>query len=199
MSTKLILIRHGETGWNAQKRYCGFKDVNLSARGKLQAKLLSKRLKLENIHKVYASDRKRALETAKILFKDVKVEKIPDLREIHFGCFEGLTHRKIMRKYQEVYSRWLKEPFNIRIPRGEDLTDFRKRVVAALKKIIERNPDKTIAVVCHGGTIGVFLTYILKTKDFWKKIPHAASLSIFECRNNKVKIRLFNDTSHLHG
>lgn len=199
MATKLILIRHGETAWNTQKRYCGFKDVCLSAKGKLQAKLLSKRLKAENVNKVYASDRKRALETAKIIFKDLKVEKIPDLREIHFGCFEGLTYREIMGKYPKVYGRWLKKPFSIRIPRGENLADFRKRVVSALKKIISLNPNKTIAVVCHGGTIGIFLTHILKTKDFWKNVPHAASLSIFECKNSKIKIGLFNDISHLNG
>jgi len=197
MATKLILIRHGETAWNTRKRYCGFKDVRLSAKGKLQVKLLSERLKAENINKVYASDRKRALETAKIIFRDLKVEKIPDLREMHFGCFEGLTHREIMRKYPKVYSRWLKGPFDTRIPGGEDLAGFRKRVVLAFKKIISLNPHKTIAVVCHGGTIGIFLAHILKTRDFWKKVPHAASLSIFECKNGKVNIKLFNDILHL--
>lgn len=201
MATKLILIRHGETAWNAQRRYCGFKDVRLSAKGKSQAKLLSKRLKAESINKVYASDRKRALETAKIIFRGYRIEKIPDLGEMHFGCFEGLTYREIMKKYPQVYSRWLRGLFNTRIPGGEDLAGFRKRVVLAFNKIISLNPNKTIAVVCHGGTIGIFLAHILKTKDFWKKVPHAASLSIFECKNSnsksKIKIRLFNDTSHL--
>jgi broad specificity phosphatase PhoE len=197
MATKLILIRHGETAWNAQRRYCGFKDVRLSAKGKLQAELLSKRLKAKNIDKVYTSDRKRALETAKVIFRGYRIKKIPDLGEMHFGCFEGLTYTEIMRKYPQVYARWLKEPYGSRIPGGEDLAGFRKRVTFAFKKIISLNADKTIAVVCHGGTIGIFLSYILKTKDFWKRVPHAASLSILECKNSKIKIRLFNDISHL--
>ena len=197
MATKLILIRHGVTGWNLEKRYCGFKDIILSKQGKKQAEKLRQRLNREKIHKIYSSDKKRAIQTAKITFKGMKVERVADLREMHFGCFEGLTHREIIKKHSRIYKKWLDDPFSIAIPKGEKLSAFKKRVVSTFKKIISSNRNKTIAVVCHGGSISIFMTSILKTKDFWKNIPASGSLSIIEYKNGKPKIRIFNDASHL--
>ena len=121
------------------------------------------------------------------------------MREMHFGILEGLTHDEILKKYPEVYSRWLKNPYSVTIPGGESMPGFKKRIIKALKKIIAGYKDKTVAVVCHGGAISVFITHILKTKDFWRNIPGSASLSIIEYKKKKPKIQLLNDTSHLEG
>ncbi|MFA6217098.1 MAG: histidine phosphatase family protein [Candidatus Omnitrophota bacterium] len=196
-STTLFLIRHGQTAWNFQKKYCGYKDIALNADGKKQAARLSERLKGQLIHKIYASDRKRAIQTAQIIFKDKEIEKIPDLREMHFGCFEGLKHKQIMKKYTTLYSRWLNDPFSVAIPRGEKVTDFRKRVVKAIKNIVAANTNKTIAVVCHGGTISIYITYLLKTRDFWKQIPRSTAISIIVYTDKTARIKIFNDTKHL--
>ncbi len=197
MPTKLILIRHGETLWNLKKRYCGFRDIGLSAKGKKQAICLKKRLNSCDIYRVYASDRKRAIQTAKIIFAGIKIHKIPNLKEMHFGIFEGLNYREIMKKYPKIYNAWLRRPFGVVIPKGESSISFRKRVTQALKKIISANKNKTIAVVCHGGSISTFITGILKSNDFWKHIPHAASINIIEEKNNSLKVKVFNDTTHL--
>ncbi|MDD2688800.1 MAG: histidine phosphatase family protein [Candidatus Omnitrophica bacterium] len=199
MPTKLILIRHGQTAWNLQKRYCGLKDIGLSYKGKKQVLALRNRLAGEKIHKIYSSDKKRTIQTAKIIFQGSSVEKITDLREMNFGCFEGFTHREITKIYPGVYQRWLKDPFSTAVPGGERLINFKKRVVRALKKIIIENKNMTTAVVCHGGVISIFLTSILKSKDFWGQIPGAASLSIVEFSNGKAEIKLFNDIAHLNG
>jgi len=198
MATKLILIRHGETDLNLKKRYCGFLDIDINAKGRKQASKLCKRLNAEKIDKAYSSDRKRALHTAKIIFRKIKIEKIPGLREMHFGIFEGLTYKQIMEKYPLVYTRWLKQPYSLTIPKGEGLPGFKKRVIAALTKITRLNKNKTIAVVAHGGVISAFLNHILKSKDFWGHIPNSGSLSIIEYRNARPKIKLFNDTVHLN-
>lgn len=198
MPTKLILIRHGVTEWNLSKRYCGSMDIGLSMQGRKQAKGLYKKLKGQKIHKVYSSTAKRAIQTAKIVFKGFRIQKAPDLKEIDFGCFEGLTYGQIMERYKKVYKKWLDNPFSTTIPKGEDLRCFRKRVAGALNKIILANPDKTVAVVSHGGAISIFITHILKSaKDFWKKIPDAASISIIEYRNGKPNLKLFNDCQYL--
>jgi alpha-ribazole phosphatase len=196
-STTLLLIRHGQTAWNSQKKYCGHKDIALNTTGKKQAALLRARLKDKPIHKIYASDKLRALQTAQIIFKGKTIEQITDLREMHFGCFEGLKHRQIMKKYTALYSAWLKDPFSVSIPKGEKVTDFRKRVVKAIKKIVVENANKTIAIVCHGGTISIYITHLLKTRDFWKQIPRSTAVSIIDYRNNKPEIKVFNDTGHL--
>jgi broad specificity phosphatase PhoE len=175
MPTRLILIRHGSTDFNLEKRYSGFIDIGLNDKGKKEARTLYERLKQEKIDKVYTSDRKRAIQTAKIIFKDIKIKKIPDLRELHFGCFEGLTHEEIMEKHSRVYKKWLNDHFCVAIPGGEDLNDFRKRIINAIKKIISLNRDKTVAVVCHGGSISMLTG----------KIPAPGSLTIIEYKNGK--------------
>lgn len=168
-------------------------------RGRKQAEKLSQRLKNELVHKVYSSDRKRALQSAEIIFKGAKIEKVGDLREMSFGIFEGRSYKEILRKQPLLYKKWLKRPFNVTIPGGENPMDFKKRIMRAFKKITLRNKGKTVAVVCHGGTISVILNYSLKSKDFWKRIPASASLNIIEYKNSRVKLTLFNDTLHLDG
>ena len=199
MSTKLIIIRHGETDWNLNKRYCGFRDVSLNATGRSQAKSLCRRLKREKIKvdKVYTSNMKRAVETAKIIFGRIKMEAVPGLREMHFGVFEGFTHKEITAKYADVYTKWLDDPFSVTVPRGESMLKFKKRIVVAFKKIISTGKGKTTAVVCHGGVMSIYLTYILKSKDFWAMIPHSTGISIIEFRKNKPVIKLLNCSMHL--
>lgn len=185
MSTRLILIRHGSTDWNLERRYCSFSDIDINDKGKKQAQQLYRRLKKEKISKVYSSDRKRALQTARIIFKHKKIIKIPDLREMHFGIFEGLTYCQIMKSHSRIYKRWLKDPFCVIIPKGENLHCFKKRVINAFKKIVSLNHNKAVAIVCHAGVIGIFLTHILRTKDFWRKIPKPASITIMLFENGK--------------
>ncbi len=194
---KLILIRHGQTTWNSRKKYSGFIDIGLSKKGRLQAARLYERLKNEKIHKVYVSDRKRAIQTAEIAFRGIKAERVPDLREIHFGVFEGLTYKEAMKKYPIIYKKWLKDPFSITIPKGENLKDFAKRVSNALRKIICLNRNKTVVVVSHGGAISIFISSIRRTNEFWSQIPSSASISIVNYENGKAKIQLFNDIEHL--
>lgn len=197
VAVKLILIRHGQTSWNLRKKYSGFIDIGLSKKGRLQAARLCERLKNEKIDKVYVSDRKRAIQTAEIVFKGIKAEEVPDLREIHFGVFEGLTYKEAMKKYPVIYKKWLKDPFSVAIPKGENLKDFEKRVKYALRKIICLNRGKTVAVVSHGGAISIFINSILKTGGFWNQIPCSASISIVGYKNGKARMLLFNDIAHL--
>jgi broad specificity phosphatase PhoE len=197
MLTRLILIRHGSTEWNLRHRYCGDKDVGLNAKGREQARRLRDRLRQERIDKVYCSDRSRALATCRIIFKDKRPQVFRQLREINFGVFEGLTHKEILQRYAYAYKRWLKDPFRHPIPQGERLKDFQERIISVFKKLVLKNKDRQIAVVSHGGVISIFLNHIEKRKDFWKQIPHPASLSIIEYENGKAKIKLFDDLSHL--
>lgn len=197
MPTKLILIRHGQTSWNRNKKYCGAKDIGLDCAGREQAKQLCRRLKSEPVHKVYASDKKRALQTARLIFGSADIKRVLDLREIHFGIFEGLTHEQIVKKYPLVYKKWLKDPFGITIPKGESLAGFKKRVTRAIKKIVTLNKGKTVAVVCHGGAISILMNHIIKSGNFWKYIPSSASISIVEYRDGRPRIKSFNDTTHL--
>ncbi|HNX81271.1 MAG TPA: histidine phosphatase family protein [Candidatus Omnitrophota bacterium] len=195
--TTLILIRHGQTKFNLQKRYCGDIDAPLNNEGKRQVRMLAQHLKKEKVYKVFSSDKKRALQTARIAFKNVDICPVSELREMHFGIFEGLTHDEILKKYPRPYQKWLNDPFSSSIPKGEHLKHFRIRVVRAIRKLIKENPNKTIAVVCHGGAISVFLTHLLKTKNFWEFLPKSTALTRIDFINGKAIIEAFNDVRHL--
>lgn len=195
--TRLFLIRHGVTEWNREKRYCGHRDIGLSNEGKSQVKLLSNRLNAVRFDRVYCSNRKRTIQTARMLFKQARI--IPDwgLREINFGVLEGLKHKEIMEKYEDTYKKWLKDSFKNSIPKAEPMNVFKKRVENALWSIIRFNSGKTIAVVCHGGVIGIFVNGILKNRNFWRCVPSPASVTIVEHEKGKARLKKFNDTTHL--
>lgn len=188
MSARLILIRHGETDWNIEKRYCGFKDVPLNANGVKQAERLHDRFRNEKTDKIYSSDSSRAFDFAKIIFKGRTVEKMPELREINFGIFEGLTYEETMKKYPEIYSLWLKDPFRVTIPKGDNLTDFKKRADAVINRLLSLNGDgKTLAVITHYGFISVIMSSFSDSKDFWDIKPELGGVTIIEFENGKGK------------
>lgn len=198
MRTTLYLIRHGVTGWNKKKKYCGYMDVALSREGACQAKRLAQRVRSVEFDAVYSSDLKRAVRTARIAFgKQRAITQVPDLQEMNFGILEGLCHDQIMKKYRRIYRDWLRDPFKHRLPKGEPIEAFQKRITKAVNRIIAANRGKTVAAVCHGGTISVFVMAVLKKKSFWKYVPRPASITIIEYNGNKPRIKLFNCTRHL--
>ncbi len=195
--TRLVLIRHGITEWNKQGRYCGHKDIGLSSEGRAQAARLARKLKAVKFDKIYCSDRKRAFQTSRIIFKGADLITVKELREINFGVLEGLRHKEIMEEYGDIYEKWLKDPYKNNIPKAEPMSVFRKRIKTAIANIIRSNSNKTIAIVCHGGAIGVFVNSILKMSDFWSCVPSAASITMVECSAGKQRLGKFNDSTHL--
>ncbi len=198
MRTKVMLIRHGMTEWNKMKKYCGYKDVPLNTEGVNQARKLAGRLKGLHFDAVYSSDLKRAIKTARLALGKVKITKVKGLRELNFGVMEGLSHDQILQKYPDPYKKWLKDPFKKHgIPRAENMSDFKKRITASLKDIVKKNRGKTIAVVCHGGTISVLLKSLLKREGFWRNVPGSTSVTVIEFDKLRPKLKLFNCTKHL--
>ncbi|MFH0918219.1 MAG: histidine phosphatase family protein [Candidatus Omnitrophota bacterium] len=195
MLTTLYLIRHGITKLNKKKMYCGKIGAPLSSQGKRQSAKLAKRLKSVDFDRVYSSSKKRALQTARIIFKNERITRVNGLSEVNFGVMEGLTYSQILEKYPDAYKKWLKNPYCNCIPKAEGLDAFGKRIEKTIAKIIKGNKGKTIAVVCHGGTISIFITVILKNKKFWDYIPKPASFSIVEYKKDKPSIKLFNNTA----
>ena len=200
VTTKLILIRHGETDWNHQKRYCSFTDVDLNKHGFVQAEKLSKRMAGEKIRKVYSSNLKRAISFSEKAFNGIPKEILPGLKEFCFGAFEGLTYQELMGKYPHIYSRWLENPQETRIPEGDDLTDFAKKVKSIIETIVSENPDSTIAIVTHGGTLRVVAADVLglELKEIQQIKISSASISIVEYEAGRINSHFFNDTSYLY-
>ena len=186
MPTRLILVRHGRTKWNAQKRYLGVTDIPLDGEGARQAERVRRKLKSEKVSKVYSSDSKRALDFAKVTFRDCPIEKRRELREMDFGIFEGMTYSRVMKKYPALYTNWLRDPFNTTIPKGESFKDVKERVLEIFREITAINKNRTLAVVTHAGPIRIIISDILKSKKFWDIMPDLGGINIVEFRRGKL-------------
>lgn len=198
--TKLILIRHGETNYNLENRYCGFSNPSLNDKGIQQCKRLANRLKMLRIDKICSSDLKRAYQTAEIIFKNNSIEKLVDFREMNFGIFEGLKYEEIVKKYPKFYTQWVNNLTEIRIPDGEGLLDLSKRVKARLSFILSRDESKTIAVVTHSGPIKVILCDTLKftLNKFWQIKQEVGALNIIDyTKETSPVVVKMNSISHL--
>ena len=147
MSTLIVLARHGETDWNRDHRIQGHSDVPLNANGRAQANELAERLAGERFDAVYASDLARARETAQIAVArtGLLVTELVELREKHFGSWEGLTDDSVLARFPEAHSG----------PWGDSETtdEMSVRVVEALKSIAAAHADGNVLVVTHGGPI----------------------------------------------
>ncbi len=193
MQTRLILIRHGETGYNAQKKYCGYIDAPLSAKGEAQARGLRTKLAGIRIDAVYSSDLKRAVRTARLALGAVEPVRVRQMREMDFGALEGLTYAQALERHPVRYKKWLEDPLkNPAPPRVESALKFKARIVGALKKIVAANRGRTVAVFCHGGPISVFLASVLKIKDIWRYLPESAGIRIVEYRGDKPQAKLLS-------
>jgi len=198
--TRLLLIRHGETDYHLENKYCGFSNPSLNKNGIWQSEKSAAGLKGTKVDKVYSSDLKRAYETAAIIFKGNTIEKTPVFREMNFGIFEGLRYEEVVQRYPRLYGNWLDSPLKVKIPNGESLKDLSKRIREKLFLIFSEHKGKVIAVVTHGGPIRVVLCDALRysLKDFWKVEQGIAAYNIVEY-SEKLRPRVvkMNDTSYL--
>jgi broad specificity phosphatase PhoE len=137
--TTLLLVRHGETDWNAEGRLQGHTDRPLNDYGRRQAKDLAERLAGEGADAIYASDLARAKETAEIVGERLGLTVVidSDLREKNWGNWEGLTGDERVHVEFE----------------GESTEDHRERVMRAVRRIAERHPGQRVVVVTHGGSL----------------------------------------------
>lgn len=155
--TRLILIRHAETDYSVSGRYCGVTDPSLNDRGRDQAGRLRDLFAHVAVDAVYASDLKRASETATIVFPTHTIHYEETLREMHFGIFEGKTYDELMAEHRDTYVSWMENVLSAVPPQGESCTALWHRVSAAVKKISQIHRKDTVALVTHGGPLCVML------------------------------------------
>ncbi|RPJ46296.1 MAG: histidine phosphatase family protein [Betaproteobacteria bacterium] len=150
--TQLILIRHGETLWNTERRMQGQLDSPLTGRGLWQVQQLAARLQSLPFTSLYSSDLPRARLTAQCI-ADATGHTIVDderLRERHFGVFEGLTRAEMAARDPQTYLRFMSRDPHYAVPGGESPAAFFARSCAALEELAVRHAGETIAVVTHG-------------------------------------------------
>lgn len=166
MITTLLLIRHGETPWNALGKVQGVHNIDLSEAGIMQAKCLKERLN-GNFTAIYSSPLNRAYETARILCENTPLEpvKVEELREIDFGSWEGLTFKEIARDYPTEFANWkIDDKLGAMYDGDGNIYNVSQRGKACIESLIKKHPGETIAVVSHGGFIKATLIGLLGWK-----------------------------------
>jgi broad specificity phosphatase PhoE len=181
---ELLLIRHGESEWNRQNRAQGISDSRLTPKGRKQAEKLALYLKNFDLSAVYSSSLKRSLETADIIarFHKISVRVFNELSEINLGVWEGKTNETIQKEYGDLLIKWYTQPHRVKIPKGETIFDFRRRIKKVFKKILDDNSRGTIAVITHGGVISIFLINLLGVHlgKIWTLSPRIGSITTVE-------------------
>ena len=197
-ATRLLLIRHGEVEARYQRIFGGRIDMNLSPRGKLQAKILADYLQAKTIDAIYASPMKRVQQTlAPTLKMNSQQQTIfPDLREIDFGDWTGHGWEAVRAKYKFAVHEWLHKIEDPGSPNGESGKTFRARVEPCLREIIRKHPGQNVAVFCHGGVIRMILSVLLelplpKTNSF--EVEYA-SITQVALHPHMAEIELLNFT-----
>lgn len=176
--TRICLVRHGETDWNARGKLQGREDIPLNERGEKQAGIVGRYLKDTPFAAVYTSPLSRAKETARVINTYIGNRPLHEdaaFIEKDYGEASGMTVDERDRSFPDG-----------RIPGMEPFDQIRKRVMSGLGAIKEKFPDGQVLVVAHGGLINVVLATISrgkigtgKTKLFNTCISHIASSGDF--------------------
>jgi probable phosphoglycerate mutase len=154
-ATRLVVIRHGETAWNAAQRLQGHQDIPLNALGRRQAAALGPALAGEGLVAVVASDLQRAWQTGSALAAALGLPLLaePGLRERCFGMLEGLTHAEIEAQWPDEARRWRTREPGFAPAGGESLIAFQARCLATVQRLAAAHAGQAIALVCHGGVL----------------------------------------------
>ena len=164
--TQLTLIRHGEVEAAYQRVFGGRIDMNLSPRGHEQAGALAKWLARQPLNAVYASPMKRVQQTL-APFGAVdgwasRTVTVPNLREVDFGDWTGLTWEAVQEKFGISAFQWLTELERGGIANAENATSYRNRLEPFIRETLQKHPGENVAVFCHGGVIRMILSILLK-------------------------------------
>ncbi|KUK13628.1 MAG: Phosphoglycerate mutase, partial [bacterium 42_11] len=146
---KLMIVRHGETDWNREGKYQGKMDIPLNDRGLRQAYLLGEFLSTKKVDLIFSSPLRRALDTAKMISLKTRAPIFvrEELREIHFGEWEGLLVEEVKDRYPGLFEEWRRAPEKTIIPSGETLSMVLSRVSPFLDFLVSNYNDRTVLIV----------------------------------------------------
>ena len=152
MKTKICIVRHGETDWNAVGRLQGSMDIALNETGLNQARECAHALQDQHFDVIITSPLKRAKQTASVIHEQLGVPMVvaDEFIEMHFGKGEGLT----LEERQSAF------PNQLIYPGQESLESLTKRIVSGLHRIVEEYDGQSICLVAHGRVINDLLNIV---------------------------------------
>ncbi|MCE3262387.1 MAG: histidine phosphatase family protein [Pseudoduganella sp.] len=204
--TRILLIRHGETAWNAVRRLQGHTDIPLSTTGERQAEALARALASEPLDAIISSDLERARQTAQAVASrhpQLPLHTDPGLRERGYGAFEGLLYTEIAQRYPVEFAEWQARDVDAVMPSGgrvaESFRQFYQRCQEGIARWAARYPQQTILIVAHGGVLECAYRAarglsIDGPRDFQVK---NASINRFTFGNDVLALEQWGEVGHL--
>jgi broad specificity phosphatase PhoE len=205
--TRILLIRHGQSQGNAERRFGGHSPTPLSELGLRQAEATARALAAENVTAIYSSDLLRAVQTAKPLARatGLEVRESSAFRERNVGRMEGLTFEEAAEVFPEEYAALLRRDFEHVLLGGESYRQLLDRASAELDRAIVEQRGGTIAVFSHTGTICILVLHLMGALDAPNLRPvwiSSANCGVtrFEFQHGGlIRVLRVNDTRHLAG
>ena len=198
---RLILVRHGETMYNAQRRYTGQSDIPLNTLGERQSAALVESLASDHFDVIVTSDLERTCVTAEAIARNhgLAVQVDIDLRELAFGEWEGYTYDEVLARDAKQVAQWRSDPATYAPPGGETVSQLRDRCARALRNWQTQYPQASVLWVTHGGLIGVLLCHVMgiDLKRRWQFRHDNASISELHLRGERVTLVRLNETAHI--
>jgi len=161
--TEIILIRHGETEWNSQKRMQGHSNSDLSEVGRGQIQALGELMKNVSFDHIYSSDSLRTSQTAEAItqYSGHTLQFDQRIREKNLGVFEGLTSTEAKERHPEIYRLFKTAGANYVIDEGESTQQLLERALEFIEEIRLRHPQERVVMVTHGGVVRVLMKHAL--------------------------------------
>ncbi len=200
--TRLFLVRHAETEWNAAQIFQGHLDSPLTAKGLQQAAQLASRLVPERIDAVYSSDQGRAVETARVVAAQLSLPVVPraELREIDCGEWTGETYQEVRNRWPEEFANWRSHPHLHRMPGGESVVAVQQRGLRFLEEVRKRHPGQAVFAVTHNTVVRAILCRLQgwPLSQLWEgaRQPNCA-INLIEFRDGQVALLETAGTGHL--
>lgn len=195
MSTNIILVRHGQSEGNFERKFLGHTDRDLTRLGYRQAECTCQYLKDEKIDVIYSSDLIRAYNTVAPMAQSrgLEIIKNKNFREIYAGCWENQHVDFLSSEFGEDYSVWKTDIGNSCCTNGESVLELQKRVMNELRDVAIKNLNKTILIGTHATPVRTICAAIKNlTKDEIKNIPWATNASITRISYNDGKFKLIS-------
>jgi len=205
---KLILVRHGETYWNDERRIQGGdSDIELNDTGLEQARKLATFLENEPITAILSSPLQRATATAEVIAShhQLPVEIDQGLREIKVGELEGMSVSNLSTTFSQFLMQWWEDKGATKLPNGESLVELQQRAWKVIESLLERHKtspehseETTVVVVSHYFvTLVIILKALNLPLDFFTKFKlDLGGVSILEFRDYGARLLTFNNTSY---
>ena len=201
MTTRILLMRHGETAWNRSKVFRGLHDIPLNDTGRAQAMQLGAALATYKIHAAYTSPLSRAVETAKLALNDhdLVAQECAGLADFDYGAWTGLEERVVAQRWPHEFAVWQTAPRLAQIPGGDTLQAVYDRAFATLERISAAHAEQTVALFAHRvvNKLLVLACLTLGVERFAFVRQDNSCLNELEYTSTGYVLVRLNDTSHL--